>query len=206
MAAPEKPTVTCTYYTGNEMLGSSRTVAYAYLIERGKGATALRQRLGDGFQQSQKQRVPAMPNMKTSICGEWEIGATHIPEGAVICFVVEQYRGTDNTRQSLTFLKPRQNAAYRRISVPLLGLDGGRREAVFEGRFDVIDLEEAEATTGVPLILSTRYKNRSPAYGEVAVVEAEISPKPVLKTKTVTIDGEQRTIRTARRGRKLGMS
>ena len=146
--------------------------------------------------------VSAGVAMKPSVVGEWDTSTYEVPEGLTIKVWAQRQRGV--TDMALCLLEMREKAALRRISIDLTGYPRASTPvAHIEGRFDILDMEQARAAGIVPTPMITKFLTTAPkSWIRFHEVQPEIEPKAIRRARVVEDTSGKKVVITETRTRR----
>lgn len=119
--------------------------------------------------------------------GQWTIANFNMEEGSFVKIFVKRHRGFGSrVRQAAQYIRMREGAAYREITIQLTGNAKARyNTATIKGRFDIIDLKEADARGIETGIHFRRFFDRAEVAHvmEMKILEPETNSVPVVRER-----------------------
>lgn len=151
----------------------------------------------------------AVAGIRQEIGGRWIRNTYEIADEVVMKLYVTRKGGWNELAKScMVYIQFRDNAALRKITVPLINRPGKSRFAVAEltGRFDILTARQV-------LAMGVKMNNSALALCSQTAMDATLSvtkltdalasPVRVVERTTVSSSGEERVVRVRRRVRRL---
>jgi hypothetical protein len=198
--------------TGNETVADALAKVHLFHVqEKREDFLSAAAKMPHGRVRSQGSPVfeSAVAGVRQEIGGRWVRAVYDVEEGEILKLYVSRKGGWgEQMRACVLFLRVRQHAALRRVSIPLLNVPNKSRfeRADITGRFDVLTAREVMGAGCAVSHSSVMMSARSAVDNtlSIAVLEEETTSSPKTVAATVAVEGgESKVIRVRRRVRRM---